>query len=168
MYKPGLRSPPEGPPGNPSCTAGSGKLSANLDSTAFRMTASNACPKVSAWPVMDDFSRLGIVHIDGHKSQRRWGCGKDSNTSPIDQSTHHWQTMQSVREFWMGSSHGICLAEAMASFPKHILWIKACVYFIPHELHGRYVLSIFMGSRHGGGTYHYKILHLWWAKNTAA
>ena len=60
----------------------------------------------------------------------------------------------------MGSSHGICLAEAMASFPKHILWIKACVYFIPHELHGRYVLSIFMGSRHGGGTYHYKILHL--------
>ena len=33
------------------------------------------------------FSRLGIVHIDGHKSQRRLGCGKDSNTSLIDQST---------------------------------------------------------------------------------
>ena len=31
------------------------------------------------------FSREGIVHIDGYKSQRRLGCGKGSNTSLIDQ-----------------------------------------------------------------------------------
>lgn len=66
--KPGLRRPPEGPPGNQPILHGSGKLSSNLDSTAFRMTASSACPKVSAWPVMGDFSF-------GHSSQESEAMG---------------------------------------------------------------------------------------------